>query len=75
MNNLVEVSRNEFAEFINLHKNLDAKPYGSSSVCSMMYIDNDLGGMTIAQAIYYKGGKTIYKIRKDCKQSEENNAR
>jgi hypothetical protein len=71
MDNLVEVNRNEFAEFINLHKNLDAKPYESSSVCSMMYINDK--GITIAQAIYYKGGKPIYKIRKDYKQNEDNN--
>lgn len=70
MGNLEEVIRDEFAQFIRQHKNLEGKPYESSTICSMMYIDENMGSMTIAQAIYYKGGKPIYKIRRDYKQGE-----
>lgn len=68
MNNLEEVTREEFARFVNEHKQLDAKPYESRNVCSMMYVDER--GVTIAQAIYYKLGKPIYKIRRNYKQGE-----
>ena len=68
MDNLEEVTREEFGKFVNEHKQLDSKPYESSRVCSMMYVDNS--GRTIAQAIYYKSSKPIYKIRRDYKQGE-----
>lgn len=57
------VEREEFAAFINSHKELDGKPFESNSVSSMMYLDDK--GVTQAQAIYYRVGKPIYKIRKE----------
>lgn len=62
------VEREEFAKFINSHKELDGKPYESNSVSSMMYVDDK--GITQAQAIYYRIGKPIYKIRRHYNASD-----
>ena len=63
MNELEIVDREEFGKFIRKHKELDGKPFESNIVCSMMFVDAN--NWTIAQAIYYKSGKPIYKIRRD----------
>ena len=64
MNQLEECTREEFATYVNAHKELEAKPYESSKLASMMYINTD--GVTMAQAIYGRGS-IQYKIRKEIK--------